>query len=62
MHNHSKSIAHSHCDALFGHLANQQAINDQALVETTCKISSLVFVAFYKANEVVGEVLAVGEL
>jgi len=30
----------SHHDALFGHLANQKAINDQALVETACNISS----------------------
>jgi len=40
MHSRAKSIKHSHCDALFGHLANQQAINDQALVETACNISS----------------------
>ena len=38
--NRAKSIACSHRDALFGHLANQQAVHDQALVETACNISS----------------------
>ena len=40
MHNRVQSIAHSHFVVLFGHLANQQAINDWALVETGCNISS----------------------
>ena len=42
MHNRVKvSHQHIHCDALFGHLAaNQKAVNDQALVENACNISS----------------------
>ena len=40
MHNSAKNNARSHRYALFGHLANQQAIHDQALVETACNISS----------------------
>jgi len=49
MHNCAKSITRSHCDALFGHLANQQATNDQALVETACNISSFGISSFLQS-------------
>ena len=46
----------SHYDALLGHLANQQATNYQALVETACNISSFGICSVYKAGKVVEEV------
>ena len=61
MHNCAKSIKRSHCDALFGHIANQQAINDHALIETTCNISSFGICSVYEACKVVGVVLAMGK-